>query len=73
MSVLRPRPGTPSSLSPSADAEPRLLSALVQAIPDKVTAAPAGSSGNFALGGLDPEKGTGYVMYQISGGGYGYH
>ena len=45
--------------------------ALVQAIPDKVTAAPAGSSGNFALGGIDPAKGTGYVMYQISGGGYG--
>jgi N-methylhydantoinase B len=45
--------------------------ALVQAIPDKVTAAPAGSSGNFALGGFDPAKGAGYVMYQISGGGYG--
>ena len=45
--------------------------ALVQAIPDKVTAAPAGSSGNFALGGFDPGKGAGYVMYQISGGGYG--
>jgi N-methylhydantoinase B len=45
--------------------------ALVQAIPDRVTAAPAGSSGNFALGGLDPARGTGYVMYQISGGGYG--
>jgi N-methylhydantoinase B len=45
--------------------------ALVQAIPDKVTAAPAGSSGNFALGGIDPAKGAGYVMYQISGGGYG--
>ena len=45
--------------------------ALVKAIPDKVTAAPAGSSGNFALGGTDPAKGAGYVMYQISGGGYG--
>ena len=42
-----------------------------QAMPDKVTAAPAGSSGNFALGGFDPRRGTGYVMYQISGGGYG--
>ena len=27
---------------------------MVQAIPDKVTAAPAGSSGNFALGGVRP-------------------
>ena len=40
-------------------------------IPDKVTAAPAGRRGNFALGGFDPAKGAGYVMYQISGGGYG--
>ncbi|QCK86519.1 methylhydantoinase [Phreatobacter aquaticus] len=45
--------------------------ALVQAIPDKVTAAPAGTSGNFALGGFDPAKNAGYVMYKITGGGYG--
>ena len=44
---------------------------MVQAVPDKVTAAPAGSSGNFALGGHDPSRGRDYVMYQISGGGYG--
>ena len=44
---------------------------MVQALPDKVTAAPAGSSGNFALGGHDPSRGRDYVMYQISGGGYG--
>ena len=44
---------------------------MVQALPDKVTAAPAGSSGNFALGGSDPARGRDYVMYQISGGGYG--
>jgi N-methylhydantoinase B len=43
----------------------------VQALPEKVTAAPAGSSGNFALGGHDPARGRDYVMYQISGGGYG--
>ena len=41
------------------------------ALPEKVTAAPAGSSGNFALGGNDPARGRDYVMYQISGGGYG--
>jgi N-methylhydantoinase B len=45
--------------------------ALVEALPDRVTAAPAGSSGNFALGGHDPERNRGFVMYQISGGGYG--
>jgi N-methylhydantoinase B len=44
---------------------------MVQALPDRVTAAPAGSSGNFALGGHDPARGRDYVMYQISGGGYG--
>jgi len=45
--------------------------ALVEALPGRVTAAPAGSSGNLALGGHDPERNRGYVMYQISGGGYG--
>jgi len=48
-----------------------VFSALVKAIPEEVTAAPAGTSGNFALGGYDPEKGRSFVMYQISGGGYG--
>src|SRR5262249_25000021 len=37
----------------------------------RVPAAPAGSSGNFALGGHDPARGRDFVMYQISGGGYG--
>ena len=40
-------------------------------MPDLVTAAPAGTSGNFALGGYDPERRRGFVMYQLSGGGYG--
>ena len=34
-------------------------------------AAPAGSSGNLALGGNDPKRNRSYVMYVISGGGYG--
>ena len=33
--------------------------------------APAGTSGNFALGGDDPQTGRDYVMYQLTGGGYG--
>ncbi|RUW59453.1 hydantoinase B/oxoprolinase family protein, partial [Mesorhizobium sp. M2A.F.Ca.ET.067.02.1.1] len=37
---------------------------------DIVAAAPAGSSGNFALGGNDPTRGRDYVMYQISGGNF---
>jgi N-methylhydantoinase B len=48
-----------------------VFAALAPAIPGRVTAAPAGTSGNFALGGHDPATGRDYVMYQISGGGYG--
>jgi N-methylhydantoinase B len=40
-------------------------------MPDRMFAAPAGTSGNFSLGGHDPESGQSYVMYVISGGGYG--
>ncbi len=45
--------------------------AMGQAIPDRMFAAPAGTSGNFSLGGEDPEQGRRYVMYIFSGGGYG--
>lgn len=45
--------------------------ALSQAIPDRLFAAPAGTSGNLSLGGVDPETGRGYIMYFFSGGGYG--
>jgi N-methylhydantoinase B len=44
---------------------------LAKVIPDKLFAAPAGTSGNFALGGHDPVKDRNYVMYIFSGGGYG--
>lgn len=66
-----PRPVSGCAAEVSQRIAEAVFLALVQAIPDKVTAAPAGSSGNFALGGFDPAKGTSYVMYQISGGGYG--
>jgi N-methylhydantoinase B len=66
-----PRPVSGCAAEVSQRIAEAVFLALVQAIPDKVTAAPAGSSGNFALGGTDPAKGSGYVMYQISGGGYG--
>jgi N-methylhydantoinase B len=45
--------------------------ALAQAIPERLFAAPAGTSGNFSLGGYDPEERRNYVMYFFSGGGYG--
>ena len=48
-----------------------LFGALGQAIPEQTFAGPAGTSGNFSLGGLDPETGRTYVMYLFTGGGYG--
>ena len=48
-----------------------LFGALGQAIPESTFAGPAGTSGNFSLGGFDPEAGRSYVMYIFTGGGYG--
>ena len=48
-----------------------VFGALGQAMPERMFAAPAGTSGNFSLGGDDPEEGRRYVMYIFSGGGYG--
>jgi N-methylhydantoinase B len=66
-----PRPVSGCAAEVSQRIAEAVFLALVQAAPDRVTAAPAGTSGNFALGGHDPERGTSYVMYQITGGGYG--
>jgi N-methylhydantoinase B len=66
-----PRPVSGCAAEVSQRIAEAVFAALVQAMPDKVTAAPAGSSGNFALGGHDPSRDRSYVMYQISGGGYG--
>ncbi|MFN4154252.1 MAG: hydantoinase B/oxoprolinase family protein [Paracoccaceae bacterium] len=66
-----PRPVSGCAAEVSQRIAEAVFAALVQAIPDRVTAAPAGTSGNFGLGGYDPQNGQSYVMYQISGGGYG--
>ncbi|GAB5468159.1 MAG: hydantoinase B/oxoprolinase family protein [Rhodospirillales bacterium] len=66
-----PRPVSGCAAEVSQRIAEAVFAALVQPLPDRVTAAPAGTSGNFALGGSDPKSGRGYVMYQISGGGYG--
>ena len=66
-----PRPVSGCAAEVSQRIAEAVFMALVEALPDRVTAAPAGSSGNFVLGGHDPERNRGYVMYQISGGGYG--
>ncbi|MDP3340743.1 hydantoinase B/oxoprolinase family protein [Frigidibacter sp.] len=66
-----PRPVSGCAAEVSQRIAEAVFAALVQGIPDLVTASPAGTSGNFGLGGHDPDKGRDYVMYQISGGGYG--
>jgi len=66
-----PRPVSGCAAEVSQRIAEAVFAALAGALPDRVTAAPAGTSGNFALGGSDPDRGRDYVMYQISGGGYG--
>ncbi len=66
-----PRPVSGCAAEVSQRIAEAVFLALAEAIPDKVTAAPAGTSGNFCLGGFDPATKAGYVMYKITGGGYG--
>lgn len=66
-----PRPVSGCAAEVSQRIAEAVFAALVDALPERVTAAPAGTSGNFALGGHNAEKGQDFVMYQLSGGGYG--
>jgi N-methylhydantoinase B len=66
-----PRPVSGCAAEVSQRIAEAVFLALAHAIPERVTAAPAGTSGNFCLGGTDGRTGAGYVMYQITGGGYG--
>ena len=66
-----PRPVSGCAAEVSQRIAEAVFAALVNALPHAVTAAPAGTSGNFALGGHDPDTGQDFVMYQLSGGGYG--
>jgi len=66
-----PRPVSGCAAEVSQRIAEAVFSTLGKAIPDQLFAAPAGTSGNFALGGFDPDHQRAYVMYLISGGGYG--
>ncbi|NKC33180.1 hydantoinase B/oxoprolinase family protein [Falsiroseomonas selenitidurans] len=66
-----PRPVSGCAAEVSQRIAEAVFLAIAEALPAEVWAAPAGTSGNFALGGFDPARGAGYVMYQITGGGYG--
>ena len=66
-----PRPVSGCAAEVSQRIAEAVFAALVPALPEQIPAAPAGSSGNFALGGYDPQRDSSFVMYQLSGGGYG--
>ena len=66
-----PRPVSGCAAEVSQRIAEAVFDALVKAMPDRMFASPAGTSGNFALGGYDPLRRRPYVMYVISGGGYG--
>ncbi len=66
-----PRPVSGCAAEVSQRIAEAVFAALVQAVPDILFAAPAGTSGNFALGGHDPGTDKPYVMYLFTGGGYG--
>ena len=66
-----PRPVSGCAAEVSQRIAEAVFAALGQAIPEQLFGAPAGTSGNLGVGGFDPEKNRAYVMYVISGGGYG--
>ncbi len=66
-----PRPVSGCAAEVSQRIAEAVFAALGLAIPEQLFGAPAGTSGNLGIGGFDPEKNRAYVMYVISGGGYG--
>ena len=66
-----PRPVSGCAAEVSQRIAEAVFAALAKAIPQQLFAAPAGTSGNLGIGGTDPKTGQAYVMYVISGGGYG--
>ena len=66
-----PRPVAGCAAEVSQRVMEAVFGAMGHAIPERMFAAPAGTSGNLALGGFDPDTGGNYIMYFFSGGGYG--
>lgn len=66
-----PRPVSGCAAEVSQRIAEAVFAALVPAIPEVLFAAPAGTSGNFALGGYDEGREKPFVMYLFTGGGYG--
>ncbi|MBV8186346.1 MAG: hydantoinase B/oxoprolinase family protein, partial [Alphaproteobacteria bacterium] len=66
-----PRPVSGCAAEVSQRIAEAVFVALAKAIPDRLFAAPAGTSGNLGVGGYDPERRRNYIMYLFTGGGYG--
>ena len=66
-----PRPVAGCAAEVSQRIMESIFLAFSEAIPEKLFAAPAGTSGNLSIGGHDPDTGRDYIMYFFSGGGYG--
>lgn len=66
-----PRPVSGCSSEVSQRLIEAVFGALGQAMPERMFAAPYGTSGNFSMGGWDPQSKAPYVMCSFSGGGYG--
>jgi N-methylhydantoinase B len=66
-----PRPVSGCAAEVSQRIAEAVFNALTAAIPEQLFAAPAGTSGNLAIGGHDPRRARSYVMYLFTGGGYG--
>ena len=66
-----PRPVSGCAAEVSQRIAEAVFLALAPALPDRIFGAPAGTSGNLAIGGFDPGTGRSYVMYIVTGGGYG--
>jgi N-methylhydantoinase B len=66
-----PRPVSGCAAEVSQRIAEAVFDALTKAIPEQLFAAPAGTSGNLAIGGNDPKRGRSYVLYLFTGGGYG--
>jgi N-methylhydantoinase B len=66
-----PRPVSGCSAEVSQRITEAVFDALVNALPNHLFAASAGTCGNMGIGGFNPETGQRYVMYYFTGGGYG--
>ncbi|MFC4342739.1 hydantoinase B/oxoprolinase family protein [Cupriavidus numazuensis] len=66
-----PRPVAGCAAEVSQRVMESMFTALAHAVPQRLFGAPAGTSGNLNISGVDPETGHPYVMYYFSGGGYG--